>query len=40
MSDSYGIKYNSVELDTSKIPNHAVFVHIKPMPGLKADIGI
>jgi hypothetical protein len=32
-TDSYGIKYNSVELDTSKIPNHAVFVCIKPTPG-------
>lgn len=38
-TDSYGIKYNSVDLDTSKIPNHAVFVHIKPM-GLRVDISL
>jgi len=33
-TDSYGIKYNQVELDTRKIPNHAVFVHIKPTGSL------
>jgi hypothetical protein len=39
-TDSYGIKYNGVDLDTSKIPNHAVFVHIKPMHGVRVDISL
>jgi hypothetical protein len=37
-TDSYGIKFNGVELDTGRIPNHAVFVNIKPAPGSTAEI--